>query len=194
MAVPESESSTSASLLVRVRDAADADAWRTFEAVYGPLVRRSCVRRGLQHADAADVSQEVLSRVVRAIRGFEYAPDKGRFRAWLNTVTANEVRTFKARSARRPLNAEADREAADPAWDGDFTAHLLAVACDRVRGEFEPATWAAFEAAWVRGEPPAAIAQRLGIAVHAVYVNKSRVLKRLEAEVRLLADDLPAAG
>ena len=194
MPTPEPDTGTSASLLVRVRDAADADAWRTFEAVYGPLVRRSCVRRGLQHADAADVSQEVLARVATAIRGFEYAPDKGRFRAWLNTVTANAVRSFRMKAARRPVSVEHEPEAADPSWDADFTAHLLAVACDRVRGEFEPTTWAAFEAAWVRNEPPAEIAGRLGVAVHAVYVNKSRVLKRLEAEVRLLADDLPAAG
>ena len=191
--MPDPDDATSASLLVRVRDAADAVAWRTFEGVYGPLVRRSCVRRGLQHADAADVSQEVLARVATAVRGFEYAPEKGRFRAWLNTVTANAVRSFRAKSARRPVAAAFDAEAADPAWDGEFTAHLLAVACDRVRPEFEPATWAAFEAAWVRNEPATAVAARLGVAVHAVYVNKSRVLKRLEAEVRHLADDLPHA-
>ena len=189
--MPDPDTNTSASLLVRVRDAADGAAWRVFEAVYGPLVRRSCVRRGLQHADAADVSQEVLARVATAIRGFDYDPARGRFRGWLDTVTANAVRSFRVRAARHPVPADPDPAAADPAWDGEFTAHLLAVACDRVRGEFEPATWAAFEAAWVRGEPPAAIAERLGVAVHAVYVNKSRVLKRLEAEVRHLADDLP---
>jgi RNA polymerase sigma factor (sigma-70 family) len=192
MPPPESDSATSASLLLRVRDAADGEAWRTFEAVYGPLVRRSCVRRGLQHADAADVSQEVLARVARAIRGFEYAPERGRFRAWLNTITANAVRSHLARAAPAP-NAPGPEPAADAAWDDDFTRHVLAVACDRVRGEFEPATWAAFEAVWVRDEPPADVAARLGIALHAVYVNKSRVLKRLETEVRTLADDLPVA-
>ena len=31
----------------------------------------------------------------------------------------------------------------------------------------------------------------MGIPVHSVYVNKSRVLKRLENEVRILAEDVP---
>lgn len=192
---PESTLGTSASLLLRVRDPRNAEAWRTFEAVYGPLVRRYCRRRGLQEADAADVSQEVMARVSKAIRDFEYAPERGRFRGWLGTVTANEVRTFLARTGRRAVGGDdpPDPPDPDPVWLAEFTDHVLAVALDRVRGEFEPGTWAAFEAAWVRKEPPAEIARRLGVAVHSVYVNKSRVLKRLEAEVLHLADDLPLA-
>jgi RNA polymerase sigma-70 factor (ECF subfamily) len=189
------DDTTSASLLVRVRDPRDDGAWRTFEAVYGPLVRRYCTRRGVQEADAADVSQDVLARVARAIRGFEYTPERGRFRSWLGTVTANELRTYFARTGRRPAGdgdpASAESAGADPVWMDEFTRHVLAVATERIRGEFEPATWAAFEAAWVRKEPPADAARRLGIPVHSVYVNKSRVLKRLEAEVLHLAEDLP---
>lgn len=195
MPPPETDTPTSASLLLKVRDASDVAAWRTFEAVYGPLVHRYCARRGLQPADADDVSQEVLARIARAIRGFDYSAERGRFRGWLGTITANEVRTFLARSGRRPETATDVPEPPDPdpAWSAEFTEHILAVALDRVRGEFEPATWAAFEAVWVRKEPPADVARQLGTAVRAVYVNKSRVLKRLEAEVLHLADDLPLA-
>ena len=64
---------------------------------------------------------------------------------------------------------------------------------DRIRSEFEPETWNAFESTWVLKESPARVASRLGTAIHAVYVNKSRVLKRLEAEVLKLAEDLPLA-
>jgi RNA polymerase sigma factor (sigma-70 family) len=192
------DSDTSASLLLRVRDPADSSAWAAFESLYGPLVRRSCRRRGLQEADAADVSQEVLVRVAKSIRGFDYAPERGKFRSWLGTITANEVRTFQTRSSRVPSAANDSDPAepceADPAWNAEFTEHVLAAACERIRGEFEAATWAAFEAVWMRSEPSVEVARRLGIAVHAVYVNKSRVLKRLEAEVMHLAEDIPIAG
>lgn len=50
-----------------------------------------------------------------------------------------------------------------------------------MRGEFEPETWAAFEAVWFEKCEPLSVADRLGVAVHAVYVGKSRVLKRLRA-------------
>ena len=93
--------STSASLLLRVRDPAKREAWGTFELLYGPLIRRSCRRRGLQEADAADVSQEVMTRVAKSIRGFDYVPERGKFRTWFGTITTNEVRSFQTQTPHR---------------------------------------------------------------------------------------------
>jgi RNA polymerase sigma factor (sigma-70 family) len=188
------EVETSASLLLRIRDPHDNDAWARFVAVYAPLVSRYCVRKGFQPADAADVAQEVFARVARSIGAFDYAAERGRFRGWLGTITANAMVTHRARTD-SPHTAPllADPPQPDPEWSRDFAEHVLAVAMDRVRGEFGTATWAAFEATWVRHEPAADVAARLGVAIHAVYVNKSRVLKRLEAEVLALAEDVPLA-
>jgi RNA polymerase sigma factor (sigma-70 family) len=184
---------TSASLLLRIRDPQDGEAWSTFVTVYSPLVQRYCVRKGLQSADAADIMQNVMNRVTKSIKTFEYDPERGRFRSWLGTLTAREIATHLRRDARQPDPSMAieDTIGTDALWNEEFTDHVLAVAMDRVRGEFESTTWSAFEATWLRQESPLAVAARLGIAVHAVYVNKSRVLKRLEAEIRLLADDFP---
>lgn len=54
---------TRASLLVRLRDANDAEAWRDFVRLYGPLVYEFGQRKGLQDADAANLMQEVLHAV-----------------------------------------------------------------------------------------------------------------------------------
>jgi RNA polymerase sigma-70 factor (ECF subfamily) len=186
----DAESTTSASLLLRLSDPRDGSAWSQFAALYEPLIARHCRRRGLQAADAADVAQSVMARVARAIRSFDYEPARGRFRAWLGTITANEFATAHAKNGRQPL-AIAVEAATAADWDRDFVEHVLAASMANVRGEFEPATWQAFEAAWVHQESPVTIAARLGTAIHAVYVNKSRVLKRLEAEVLRLADDFP---
>ena len=189
---------TSASLLLRLRDPADQTAWETFDSLYRPLIRRSCRRRGLQDADAADVSQEVMARVAKSICSFEYVPERGKFRSWLGVITENGVRTFLGRTTRQHTVAvDDDRQAAtetDPVWNAEFSEYVLAVACDRIRGEFGPATWAAFESVWLRDESSAEVARRLGTTVRTVYVNKSRVLKRLEQEVMHLAEDLPFAG
>jgi RNA polymerase sigma-70 factor (ECF subfamily) len=195
MASAMPDESTSASLLLRIRDPQDGESWRIFESIYGPLIRRYCVRRGVQEADAADISQDVLARVARAIRGFDYAPERGRFRSWLGTVTANELSSFFTRHGRQP-DSDSERKPSDtpgpdPAWMEEFTAHVLAVASERIRCEFEAPTWEAFEAVWMKQEGPAEAARRLGMPIHSVYVNKSRVLKRLEAEILHLAEDLP---
>src|SRR5262249_52941712 len=51
---------TRASLLVRIRDARDAAAWGEFVDLYAPLVHGFARRQGLQDADAADLTQDVL--------------------------------------------------------------------------------------------------------------------------------------
>ena len=59
-------------LLARLRHDGDAEAWKTFVNLYTPLVFRSAASRGLQDADARDVTQQVLAIVHRTIGKFEY--------------------------------------------------------------------------------------------------------------------------
>src|SRR5262249_54046786 len=51
---------TRPSLLVRLRDSRDGQAWTQFVQVYGPVVYNFARKRGLQDADAADLTQDVL--------------------------------------------------------------------------------------------------------------------------------------
>ncbi len=190
---------TRPSLLLRLRDAGDAGAWTTFVDVYTPLVYGYLRRRGLQDADAADVAQEVMTEVARSVRTFEYRPERGRFRDWLGTLARRRLARFLERQ-RRGGAAAADGDGvldevaapqAEPEWSDEFNAHLLRVALERVRPHFERATWDAFSRVWLDGRAAPAVAAELGLPVEAVYVAKSRVLKRLQEEVLLLAEDLP---
>ena len=76
------DESTRASLLLAVRDAGDGRAWAAFAARYGGLVRAWCRRRGLQAADAEDVTQAVLAALYRAMPTFEYDAGRG-FRGYV---------------------------------------------------------------------------------------------------------------
>ena len=85
---------TRPSLLVRIRDARDREAWGQFVEIYAPLVYDMARRRGLQDADAADLTQDVLRSVSVAIGRLDYDLAKGTFRSWLFTVTRNALNTF----------------------------------------------------------------------------------------------------
>src|SRR6059058_233713 len=85
---------TSASLLVRIRDGRDQDAWRELVEVYAPVVYGFARKRGLQDADAADVMQDVLRSVARAAERLNYDPSRGSFRGWLYTVSRNKIFNF----------------------------------------------------------------------------------------------------
>src|SRR3954466_12382980 len=96
---------TRASLLVRLRDGADADAWREFAHLYAPVIYGFARKRGLQDADAADLMQEVLRAVSSAMHRLEYDPVRGTFRGWLFTVTRNKVFNFLESRNRRVLGS-----------------------------------------------------------------------------------------
>src|SRR5450432_4249284 len=82
---------TRPSLLARIRDPRDGVAWSEFVDIYGPLVYDYGRRRGLQDADAADLTQDVLRAMATAAGRFAYDPTRGAFRSWLFTVTRRKL-------------------------------------------------------------------------------------------------------
>jgi RNA polymerase sigma-70 factor (ECF subfamily) len=187
--------------LLRLRDATDAESWQTFVKTYAPLIYCYIRKCGVQDADAADIAQEVLVRVARAMRTFEYQPERGRFRDWLGAVTRNQLARFLARQQRDAGRTGKDGDAGDlgqiaspqvdAEWTADFNAQVLRVSLERIRPSFEPITWDAFERVWEGNQPALEVARAIGLPIDKVYAAKSRVLKRLREEILMLAEDLP---
>jgi RNA polymerase sigma-70 factor (ECF subfamily) len=192
---------TRVTLLNRLKDGADADAWHEFVHLYGPVVYGFARKRGLQDADAADLMQEVLRSVARNAERMEYDPKRGTFRGWLYTVTRNKIYNFLNGQRNRPrgsgdsaaqerLDAIADRsDDRDDDWELEYQRQLSARAMEMVKGEFQPNTWQAFWRTAVEGRPAQEVGGELKMTPGAVYVAKSRVLARLREEVqRMLAE------
>jgi RNA polymerase sigma factor (sigma-70 family) len=194
---------TRASLLVRLRDGGDAGAWREFVHLYAPIIYGFARKRGLQDADAADLMQEVLRSVSLAAKRLEYDPARGSFRGWLFTVTRNKVFNFLESRSRRVLGSgdsrvqqrleqQADSDGALSAeWEANYQRTMANQAMERVKGEFQAATWDAFVQTAVEGRTSAQVASRVGLSVGAVYVAKSRVIARLRQEIERMQGDDP---
>lgn len=194
---------TRVTLLARIRDGRDTDAWREFVHLYGPVVYRFARNRGLQDADAADLMQDVLRSVARNAHRMEYDPKRGTFRGWLYTVTRNKIYNFLSAQRNRPRGsgdadanerldatpARDDGTGPDADWEREYQRRLSARAMERVKNEFQPATWQAFWETAVEGKGAAEVGAGLNMTAGAVYVAKSRVLARLRDEVRKLMDD-----
>jgi RNA polymerase sigma factor (sigma-70 family) len=196
----EPVSAAPTTLLARIRDPRDATSWREFADVYSPLIYAYGRRKHLQDADAADLVQDVLAEVARCMPTFEVRPERGTFRDWLGTLTYRRLGKLLGQRARAAalgsVGGQADAgpavaRPADPEWTDEFNSHVLCLALERARSAFEAATWLAFELCWLRGRPAPQVAAELGMTVTAVYVAKSRVLKRVEEEARNVAEDFP---
>jgi RNA polymerase sigma factor (sigma-70 family) len=197
MDASETEQLTRASLLLRVRSGSDQAAWSEFVEIYGPVVFGYCRMRRLQDSDGADVTQNVLIRLSKAMPSFEYRPELGRFRDWLGKVVYRELlRHWNAqkRQDQSPMSElETDSVEADGDWGDYFQSEVLRVSLEKIRPEFEPQTMSLFQAAWLDDKAASEVATEFQVSIDKVYVAKSRVLKRLREEVIRLTEDLPVA-
>jgi RNA polymerase sigma-70 factor (ECF subfamily) len=165
-------------------------AWDEFARQYRPKIYKWCRDWGVQEADADDVAQLVLAKLLKLLGGFDYDPAKS-FRGWLKTVSRRvwsdlrerQDRIVGADSLLRTVEAHADLEAQ---LESTYDYELLELAMEKIKNRVEPSTWEAFRLTAIEGIPAAEAAQRLVMAVGNVYVAKHRVQKLLHHEVQEL--------
>jgi RNA polymerase sigma-70 factor (ECF subfamily) len=187
-------SGTSSSLLHRARTH-DGEAWRRLSELYGPVVYGWVRGAGFREHDAADVVQDVFQAVFTSLDRFRQDKPTDRFRDWLWTITRRRAIDLVRRKAAQPAAAGGDEalaflqelpqrmpEQASPD-DDHIHADLVRRALELVRPEFADHTWQACMQTAVEGRRPTDVAADLEMTVGAVYVARSRVLKRLRQEL-----------
>ena len=105
------------SLIAQIRDPANQDAWEQFVQIYRPIIRRIAIKRGLQPADAQDLSPQALISVAGEIGRNKKSSANTRFRHWLRRVARNAL-----------INA-LSRKPADIATGGFAVLKLLDEVC-----------------------------------------------------------------
>jgi RNA polymerase sigma-70 factor (ECF subfamily) len=158
------------------------------------LIYHWTLRAGLSGSDAADCVQDVLTLLVEKLPSFTYNPAQS-FRAWLRTVTVNKCRDILRRNAgvayrAASLNPE-DALAPDGTelfTDKEYQQSLVHRALEVMQSDFELSTWKACWELVTSGDSVSEVAQRLGMTENAVYLAKSRVLRRLREELEDLLD------
>ena len=190
---------TSLSLLGRLRkESVDQDAWGEFVRRYGPHIYRWCRKWKLQEADAQDVTQAVLVKLVQKMRTFEYDPTR-RFRGYLKTLThyawcdflEGRQRAAAGSGDTQVLEALQTIEARDDLVEHlnhEFDQEILQEAMTRVQERVERRTWDAFCLTALEGLSGAAAAERLAMKVGTVFKAKSKVQKMLQDEISKLEE------
>jgi RNA polymerase sigma-70 factor (ECF subfamily) len=192
---------TRASLLSRLADSRDHEAWMEFVSLYEPVAYRLLRRHGLQDADAREVMQDLFVAVSRSIDRWDPDRQQGSFRGWLRRVTRNlMINWLKARERRLPAvggshlqamleQAPANAVGESAEFDRELRRALFRRAAEQVRGEVQPATWRAFWETAVLGMSASDAAKKLDMQPGAVRVAKCRVLVRLRAVIDTLDNE-----
>ncbi len=180
---------TSITLLERLRRPDDEQAWARFVELYAPLLFYWARRTGLHETDAADLVQDVLLLLLEKLPTFDYDATKT-FRGWLRTVTLNKWRERGRRQKGQPdaateaiLDQLPAPEASEQFWEVEYRQQLVARALRMMQATFQPQSWNACWQMVVMERPAAEVAANLGISVASAYTAKCRVLKRLREEL-----------
>jgi RNA polymerase sigma-70 factor (ECF subfamily) len=187
---------TSATLLEKIRRS-DPEGWKRFVLLYAPLIYRWCRRAGLRDEDAKDVGQDVFAAVARSIGEYQHRS----FRGWLRVITDRKILD---RLRRAPVGGDgvggSDAQNAIASVTADWVPRdsdadeaddrllLLRQATELVLASCQEATRQAFLRIVIGDEDPATVASDLGLTENAVYLAKSRLLKRIRDEFAELVD------
>jgi RNA polymerase sigma factor (sigma-70 family) len=186
------------SLLIRLRDEGDQQAWAELLEIYQPVVYRLARSRGLQHADAEELTQEAFVAVAAAIEHWDPSPERGSFRGWLFRIARNMMANFVSRvrpeqkgtggtDFRQLLEQQPAPSAEDTALlEREYRHETFRWAAREIRDEFQKSTWNAFWLTAVEGRPIKESAAALQLSVGAVYAARSRIMARLKRKLAQL--------
>jgi RNA polymerase sigma-70 factor (ECF subfamily) len=176
---------------------ADLEAWDEFVRRYHPMIHAWCVKWGLQVSDADDVAQDVLVKLLAAMRKFQYDPSRS-FSGWLRIVTHNTWTDFCNDRRKEPgqidpgisiAESGAPRVEFEHQIESLFDRDLFETAMRRIAKRVKPVTWDAFQLTALEGLSGQVVGERLKIPVAHVYVAKNRVQKLIQEEIRKMKGD-----
>jgi RNA polymerase sigma-70 factor (ECF subfamily) len=184
---------TRGTLLAAIKNPDNRVAWEEFVLIYRPVIYRMARRRGMQDADAQDVTQNILVRISTAIEKYEQEPGK-KFRSWLRRVARNAIFTvvsqFRLDAAKGGSVAHdllSEQVDVAPEFEQEIEKEYLREqflrAAAIVRSDVHPETWQSFELTVVQGHSCTKAAELTGKSIGAVYAARSRIVKRLREQI-----------
>lgn len=194
---------TRESLILRIRDSGDRDAWDRFVSIYCPVVYRLARARGLQDADAQDLSQTVLVAIAKSVSTWSPEPGK-RFRQWLMRIAKNTTINILSRRpkdlAMGGTDAEVilaqlvdcrseEMEQLEHACELEYRRQLYRMAAQTVRLRADEDSWLAFSLTTIDGLTVDEAACKLGKSTGAIYVSRGRIMRRLRDAVRKMESE-----
>lgn len=187
---------TRESLILRLPNSADVEAWDRFVEIYEPLLFRLARSKGFQQADAEDFVQEALLAVSKAVDRWLANEQRGRFRVWLFHIAQNLAANFLTRPKHQRLGSgdsqiarllsELPARGSDSAElaQREYRRELFRWAAEKVREQVSEKHWKAF---WLTSVDNVSIqdaAVELQMSVGSIYIARSRVTAKIRTLIR----------
>ncbi len=187
--------STQTSLLYRLRQpsAENAESWARFVHIYSPLIFEFSRRLKVPASECQDVVQEMLICVLKGIPKFQQQ-EQGSFRGWLFRLLRN---VWIDRLRRKAISAEeihargvalSPEDPSELIEEAEYRQYVIRRVYQLVVSEFSEDQQRLFQQLVIESQPSALVAERFGLSINALYLTRSRILKRIREELAELIE------
>jgi len=194
--------STRRSLVARLKQWDDQEAWREFFETYWKLFYSVARKAGLNPTEAEDIVQDTIISLAKKLPRFSYDPALGSFKAFLLLNVRSRIVDYRRKALaekRHRLVQETGNEVSllerlpdgtldglEAIWEVEWRERLLEAALERVKSRVSAKQFLIFDLAVLKHVPTGTIAASLAVNTAQVYLAKHRVSRLLQAEVRKL--------
>ena len=171
--------------------------WQEFIECYRPYIFSILSRSGIPKSLLDDNCQEILLKLWKGIRSFEYDPAKCKFRSWLSTICRYHIYNFFNKDNRRKsfdkeryTSSRVIEQKADIDFiiESEWEVFIVEKAFIKVGGYFSEKVMKVYTE-FQNGVKPEDIAKHMKIALNSVYVYNKRVKDAMIREILILTEE-----
>mgnify|MGYP001991071731 CR=1 FL=1 len=189
-------------LLQKIQEPNNENSWEEFTEYYSGYIYVIIRNFRVDIEDSEDLLQDVLIKVWKGIRQYDYREKRSKFRTWLCSIVRNTVFNFlKSKSVKnakqnvaynealQQMNLISDAEV-DKIAEKEWQNYMANLAWDNIKNDLSKVNRLIFED-FLKGESNnLKLAEKHGVAETSVRVYKMRVKKALSKEIVRLNNEL----
>ena len=186
---------TQRTLLQRVQDPDDTQAWGDFVRYYESFIKMVLRKSNVSLNEQDDLVQKILLRIWKGLPQYKYKREKARFRTWLSIIIRNAIITHINRlkdkgSKQKKYIKEVDivlEACIEQIIDQEWLNYVASIAMDKVKTVFSGNAIEVFRLS-LEEKTARQISEELNITEESVFVLRSRVKSRLKKEIAHLRE------
>ena len=181
-------------LIHRLKDQYDENAWEEFIDIYRRYIYVVIRRMDIPVHEAEELTQNLLVKLWEKLPNFNFNPEVARFRTWLGKVIYNSVISYKRSKKNETFKLELDESHSvdskiSEMMNREWENYIANIALERVKPLFSGKAMEVFQMS-LDGKDLKEIAESLEIKEDSVYRLKNRVKEKLSKEISFLREDL----
>ena len=184
---------TRQTLLFKIRDQYNDQAWNEFDKIYRPFIASLIIKMKVDDVD--DMLQDTMIKCWKTLPEFEYKPDQGQFKSWLarmvyyNVISKNRVQKRRQELIEEYVQKDLVPPEIEEMADSEWKDFISSKAWEKVSADLSENMKNVYQLV-LKNKDVSEIADILEMKENTVYRYRQRVEEKLVKEMRWLLRDL----